>query len=141
MIDPVESWQLSDGEIGLATFLMHHDYRDYFDRLGQTASVSVSDNDVATLTLSYAYDHLTSRKTGAPFTLFDNTGSWRPNPILDDGAFQIFDAAFHLRHPRQRTRPLDRLVCVRRHRGRRRAGDLLRAADRRNHRRRRVTVR
>jgi two-component system nitrogen regulation response regulator NtrX len=94
VIDPVESWQLSDGEIGFATFLLHRDMRDYFDRFGNTGYVSISDNDAATLTLSYAYDHLTSRVAGAPFSLFDNTGPWRPNPALDDGAFELINAHF-----------------------------------------------
>src|SRR5690242_16433916 len=41
IVDAVEPWQLSDLEVGLASFLVHRDYRDYFQRHGASASASV----------------------------------------------------------------------------------------------------
>ena len=36
-VDAMERWQLSDGEVGLATFLFSRDYRDYWERHGAQA--------------------------------------------------------------------------------------------------------
>ena len=86
-IDPVEDWQLSDGEVGLATFFFHRDYRDYFERHGATAYISVAATRDASLTLSYGDERWSSRGALSPFTLDFNGTDWRPNPMLDDGVF------------------------------------------------------
>jgi|HubBroStandDraft_2_1064218.scaffolds.fasta_scaffold16841_2 two-component system nitrogen regulation response regulator NtrX len=92
VVDPVESWGLSDAEVGLATFFLHRDYRDYFARHGVTTFATLRASDPLRLTLSYADDRWASRPVRDPFTLFDNTAAWRPNPQLDDGLFRLVTA-------------------------------------------------
>jgi hypothetical protein len=42
VIAPVEDWHLSDSEVGLASFLLHRDYRDYYNRHGGSLSAAHS---------------------------------------------------------------------------------------------------
>jgi two-component system nitrogen regulation response regulator NtrX len=92
VIDPVESWQLSDAEVGLSTFFLHRDYRDYFARHGATGYATWTASDALGVTLSYADERWANRPVRDPFTLFDNTARWRPNPELDDGLFRLVTA-------------------------------------------------
>jgi hypothetical protein len=92
VVDAVESWQLSDSEVGLASFFLHRDYRDYFDRHGATvygAFFAGSDFDV---TVGYSDQRWGARSTRDPFTLFRNQQGWRLNPSLDDGRFHLVNA-------------------------------------------------
>jgi hypothetical protein len=42
VVDPVEAWQLSDAEVGLSSFFLHRDFRDYYSRHGGSGYVRVS---------------------------------------------------------------------------------------------------
>jgi two-component system nitrogen regulation response regulator NtrX len=96
VINPVESWGLSDAEVGLSTFFLHRDYRDYFGRHGATGYATLRASDILGLTLSYANERWASRPVRDPFTLFDNTAAWRPNPQIDDGLFRLVTAHVEL---------------------------------------------
>jgi len=96
VIDPVESWQLSDAEVGLGTLFLHRDYRDYFARHGATGYLNLAANASTSLSLSYADERWASRPERNPFTLFRNATSWRPNPQIDDGVFHLAGAHFKL---------------------------------------------
>ncbi len=91
-IDPVEDWQLTDGEVGLASFFFHKDYRDYFDRHGATGYVTVAATDAASLNFTYGDERWSSRGALNPFTIVRNGTGWRPNPQLDDGVFHVAGA-------------------------------------------------
>ncbi|AHG90133.1 hypothetical protein J421_2596 [Gemmatirosa kalamazoonensis] len=95
-IAPVESWQLGDGEVGLATFFLHRDFRDYYGRHGGTAYASLHAGDDRTLTLSLGDQRWASRAARDPWTLFRNTASWRPNPQLDDARMHVANATVHI---------------------------------------------
>ena len=45
VVDAVEPWQLPASEVGLASFFLHRDYRDYFDRHGGSVREGVGRND------------------------------------------------------------------------------------------------
>jgi len=92
IIGPVESWQLSDGEVALSTFLLHRDYRDYYGRHGATGYLSFQPNGITSLTVSYGDERWASRPVRDPFTLFRNGTGWRPNPAVDDGLYRLVDA-------------------------------------------------
>jgi hypothetical protein len=84
VIDPVEDWQLSDTEVGLATFFLHRDYRDYYSRHGGAIYAGLYLTRSADLTLSFGDLRWAARDTRDPFTLFRNNDGWRPNPAMDD---------------------------------------------------------
>lgn len=89
VIDPVEEWHLSDGEVGLATFFLHRDYRDYFSRHGASVYAGLYLTPAADLTVSFSDQRWAARDARDPFTLFRNSRGWRPNPAMDDGSLHI----------------------------------------------------
>ena len=89
MVDGVEQWQLSDLEVGLANFLFHRDYRDYYGRHGGQLQAAFRATDNADLTVSYGDERWSSRMEHNPFALFRNDLPWRVNPPVDDGRFHM----------------------------------------------------
>jgi hypothetical protein len=89
LIDPVEEWHLSDGEVGLATLFLHRDYRDYFNRHGASVYAGLYLTPAADFTVSFSDQRWAARNTRDPFTLFRNSDGWRPNPTMDDGSLHI----------------------------------------------------
>lgn len=96
IVDPAEAWQLSDTEVGLASFFLHRDFRDYFDRHGGSGYVRLSPSRSVNLTASLSDERWASREMFDPFTLFRNGQDWRPNPILDDATFHITNATLRV---------------------------------------------
>jgi len=95
-IAPVESWQLGDAEVGLATFFLHRDFRDYFGRHGGSVSASLFAGDDQSLTVSLADERWASRDERDPFTLFRNNQPWRANPRVDDGRVHVANVTLHV---------------------------------------------
>lgn len=93
VVDAVEPWQLRDSEIGLASFFLRRDYRDYFNRHGARGYVSLRDGSELSLTLSYGEERWQPRDARDPFTLFRGGAAWRPNPVMDAGRFRLLSAA------------------------------------------------
>ncbi|HEY0997560.1 MAG TPA: polymer-forming cytoskeletal protein, partial [Gemmatimonadaceae bacterium] len=87
--DPVERWQLSDLEAGLATFVVKRDYRDYFTRHGGSAGASLFREGLGKLSLTYAHEAWGSRTAADPWVLFRDNVDWRPNPMLDAGRLHL----------------------------------------------------
>jgi hypothetical protein len=84
-VAPVEAWQLAADEVGLAAFVAHRDFRDYFNRHGGSAMVGYDLSPDVGVSLTLASERWSSRRTLDPFTLFRNTARWRPNPRADEG--------------------------------------------------------
>ena len=96
VVDPTEQWQLSDVEVGLASFFLHRDYRDYYNRHGGSGYVRLSLNRDVSVTGSLSDERWTSRETLDPFTLFRNGQDWRPNPAMDEGRFHIANGTLRI---------------------------------------------
>lgn len=96
VVNGVEEWQLNDIEVGLASFLFHRDYRDYYQRHGGRLFASVFARPDVGITASYAHERWTVRELHDPFTLFRNESAWRPNPVLDEGLMHIADVALRV---------------------------------------------
>jgi hypothetical protein len=88
VVTPVEDWQLSDREVGVATFLTHTDYRDYFDRQGGSATFGYRDGRAFRAALELSDEQWRPRATLDPFTLTRNNEAWRPNPEFDRARYQ-----------------------------------------------------
>jgi outer membrane protein assembly factor BamA len=96
VVEGVESWQLSNAEVGLASFLFRRDYRDYYGRHGGQLFAALRATESADLTLSYADERWRSREATDPFALFSNDRGWRPNPQLDAGRFHLASATLRI---------------------------------------------
>jgi hypothetical protein len=96
VVDAVEQWQLSNAEVGLASFIFHRDYRDYYARHGGQLFTSLRATDNADLTLTYSDERWGSRALNDPFTLFHNGQQWRDNPAVDDAHFHLLNATLRV---------------------------------------------
>jgi hypothetical protein len=94
VVEGVEPWQLSDLEVGLASFLAHRDYRDYYQRHGGSASASLFASRGVSLTGGFSDERWLTRDTRNPFTLFRSEIDWRPNPAVDQGRMHIATGTF-----------------------------------------------
>jgi outer membrane protein assembly factor BamA len=90
----VEPWQFTDSEIGLMSFFLHRDFRDYFGRHGASVHGAVFLGSSADLGLAYSDQRWIARSTRDPFTLFRDREGWRPNPRMDEGKFHVVNATF-----------------------------------------------
>ena len=93
-IEPVESWQLSEMETSLASFLFRRDYRDYFANRGATGYGRLYLGRTASITGSFSDQRWDTRDLFNPFTIFRGDATWRPNPTMDVGRMHIGNATF-----------------------------------------------
>jgi hypothetical protein len=88
VVAPVEDWQLSDVEVGLASFIGHSDYRDYFDRHGGSGFLAYRDGRAFRASLEISDERWRPRRTLNPFTLWKNDDPWRQNPDFDRASYR-----------------------------------------------------
>ncbi len=96
VVDPVEAWQLSDAEVGLSSFFLHRDFRDYYSRHGGSGYVRFSLSRSVDVTASLSDERWVSLNTLDPFTLFRNGQDWRPNPTLDEGTLHVANGTLRI---------------------------------------------
>ena len=87
VVAPVEAWQLSDVEVGLAAFLAHSDYRDYYDRHGGGGTFAYRDGKAFRASVDVTDERWRPRQTLQVFSLWKNDDPWRPNPDFDRARF------------------------------------------------------
>jgi hypothetical protein len=88
-VAPTESWQMADGEVGLASVIMHRDYRDYYSRHGGELFLRLQGGKDADLTMTFSDEQWGDRRDRDPWTLFRGNSEWRPNPQMDVGAMHL----------------------------------------------------
>lgn len=96
VVAPMERWQLTEPDAGLAAFFLKRDYFDYYGRHGARAFVSAFTAGGAILTASYGSERWSSRRARNVFTLFRDDENWRINPQVDDGLVHLAELAFNL---------------------------------------------
>ena len=94
VVDPVEPWHLKDTEVALATFFLHRDFRDYFNRHGGGLELVGFVGDESQLSLGFRDERWGARTQRNPFTLFRNDQAWRPNPDVDVGSLHVLTGAY-----------------------------------------------
>jgi hypothetical protein len=92
VVTPVEEWHLSDSEVGVASFLLHRDYRDYYNRHGASVSVTGFVGDNIDATVSWTDETWSTPSARDPWSLLRDKQDWRPNPVLDAGRFHLVRA-------------------------------------------------
>ena len=96
IVAPIEPWQLSEPDAGLAAFFLGRDYFDYFGRHGARGYLSAFTAGGAKLTASLSDERWSSRRKRTVFTLFGADDGWRTNPHIDDGWVHVAGLAFDL---------------------------------------------
>ena len=89
VISPVESWQLTDTEAGLATFLLHNDMRDHYGRHGWEASLGGRLGEEASLSFVAGSERWRAVEERRPYTLTRDTERWRINAPMDVGRVDL----------------------------------------------------
>lgn len=88
-IVPIESWGVSDLEASLATFVLHRDFRDYFEEQGWNAFLEWRPR---ALPVSATWEYREARHRfvppGGPWALKDNDLPWRPQPAVAGGTLR-----------------------------------------------------
>ncbi|CAN5887132.1 hypothetical protein BH23GEM9_BH23GEM9_00750 [soil metagenome] len=93
-IAPVESWGMTDGETALSTFLLHRDYRDYYEREGWSLYLRLArPGDPYTVQLAYRDEQHSARAAADPFTILDNNAPWRLQPRIAEGELRSISAS------------------------------------------------
>lgn len=88
-IVPVEQWGLSDRENSLATFLLHRDYRDAYERTGWAGSVIFErPGSPHSFAVEYRDERHARVLPSSPWSLFDNDEEWRPQPLIAEGTLR-----------------------------------------------------
>ena len=83
---PIETNGLTDTEASLATFVLHRDVRDHYEREGWSAYLRwTNERRALDATLEYRNEEHATRDALTPWTLFDNGDSFRPQPLAADG--------------------------------------------------------
>ncbi len=88
-VDPIEQWQLSDHEIGISSFVVTRDYRDYWQRHGAEAYAGVFGPAKSELRFSLSSERWRSRTAQNVQSLFFHDIGWRANPLVDEGGMQV----------------------------------------------------
>jgi hypothetical protein len=95
-IASIESHGISDREASLAAFVLHRDYRDYYQRDGWSVYGRLHRPGAPwTAELEYRDEEHASRPAGNPFTILHNRSSWRPQPVIAAGALRSITATLH----------------------------------------------
>lgn len=96
VIEPTESWQLSELEAGLAAFVMRRDYRDYYVRHGAQARAGLFVRRGADVSVAYGAERWDSLTAQNPWTLTRQSAGWRPNPAFDQGILHLFNSTLRV---------------------------------------------
>jgi len=102
VVSPIETWQVSDLEASLATFVLHSDQRDYFGREGWGAYARYSPRRLPLdVTLEYRDEEHEVAAAGDPWTLF-GSDPWRLQPLVAEGRLRslVGQATLDLRRDR-----------------------------------------
>lgn len=104
LVEPVEDWSLTDLEASLATFFLHRDYRDYFEREGWSVFASAASRAFPlSLEVEYRDEDHAIAPVGSPWSLTDNEEPWRPQPLIATGRLRTLNTtlAFDTRNDRE----------------------------------------
>ncbi len=96
VVEPTESWQLSNLEAGLSAFVVRRDYRDYYQRHGGRVSAGLFARRGADVAVSYGSERWISRATENPWTVLRRGADWRPNPGFDEGLMHMFNSTLRV---------------------------------------------
>lgn len=95
-VDAIEKWQLSDTEVGLASFVFTRDYRDYRQRHGAEGYVGAFGPGNLELRPSYGQERWSSRRMRDVPSMFDGDVPWRVNARTDDGVVNLLTLSARL---------------------------------------------
>ena len=91
LISPIEDQPLSRSESGWSAFLLQRDYRDFFESQGVSGYAAYAAGKGLRLSAMVGRQSEKSVPANDPISIFRN-GTWRPNPLVDDGHYTTWRA-------------------------------------------------
>jgi cytoskeletal protein CcmA (bactofilin family) len=107
-VDPIEDWRLSNLEASLATFILHKDYRDYYERTGWSVFARLRFPQLF-MQLKAEYfeeDHVFSPVAG-PWSISKNDEPWREQPLVAEGKVRFVEGSLTIDTRNNRKEPSD----------------------------------
>jgi hypothetical protein len=90
LIQPIESWSLTDVEASIAAAVFHDDQRDYFERRGWSAYARLTPAGTPLdLRVEYRNEDHRSVPVRDPWTLFNSDRAWRAQPRVGEGDVRL----------------------------------------------------
>ena len=96
IVDPAESWKLTDLEAALSAAVTRRDYRDYYERHGGQVRAGLFIRRGADVSVAYGNETWTSRPASTPWTLTRRAASWRPNPVFDAAKMHVVNSTLRV---------------------------------------------
>jgi hypothetical protein len=93
VVDPVEDWGLTNLEASLATFILHKDYRDYYERTGWSAYARFRFPYTPVELKAELFDEKHDfMPVASPWSITKNDDPWREQPLVAEGDLQFVEA-------------------------------------------------
>jgi hypothetical protein len=107
-VDPIEDWGLSNLEASLATFILHKDFRDYYEREGFSAFARLRfpSLPVELRAEYFQEDHLFMPVAG-PWSITKNNEPWRAQPLVAQGEVKFIEGSLVVDTRNSRKEPTD----------------------------------
>lgn len=95
LVEPIEDGGVLDIEASLATFLLHRDFRDYYEREGFSGFLRyATPNESLRLGVEYTDEDQSFAAVGSPWTIRRNDGPWRAQPLVGEGRIRSVSGEF-----------------------------------------------
>jgi len=96
VVQPTETWQLGEGEVGLGAALLHRDFRDYYSRHGGEVFARFVAGRGADVTIALSDEQWANREARDPWSFSRGDRNWRPNPSFDVGSVHLLSTRLRL---------------------------------------------
>ena len=94
VVEPTETWTMSDAEVGLASALFQRDFRDYYTRHGGQGYVKFFAGDGGELTFGYSNEEWKNATATNVASVFRVSEGWRALPLMDAGDMHLATVAW-----------------------------------------------
>ncbi len=107
-VDPIEDWGITNLEASLATFILHKDYRDYYERVGWSAYAKFRlPFTPVELRAEYFHEDHAFMPAGNPWSITKNGDPWREQPLVAEGKARFMEGTLTVDTRNDRSNPSD----------------------------------
>jgi hypothetical protein len=93
-VDPIEDWGITNLEASLTTFILHKDYRDYYERQGLSAYAQFRfPYTPLQLKLEFFNEEHDFMPVASPWSVTKNDDPWREQPLVAEGTVRFLEGS------------------------------------------------
>lgn len=93
-VEPIEDWGVNNLEASLATFVLHKDYRDYYERSGWSAYAQFRfPYTPVELKAEYFQEDHDFMPVASPWSITKNDDLWRAQPLVAEGRARFLEGS------------------------------------------------